>query len=247
MNRWIANTLGMAGIMAIVLGIIGASSLNKHIIIAVDSYHDSGVNSGELLAKINAVIDAQTASCAGNGPCKSIVGNLNKTAVKVQDISVTTQRQVQQSSKLVNAASQSLAQTSQSIATVTATIPPVASQAVDTLQTARSVMRDLQPLERSLAEDSVALHQAITDTDKLIANPDIPETVDNVRATTKEFALISNDLHVYTHPYLNPDPCTNKKCRWGRILGKVGGYVALGAQAEQFGSFWKPLPVSIKK
>ena len=87
----------------------------------------------------------------------------------------------------------------------------------------------------------------VGDLDVLLKDQAIHRTLDATATTSEQLAALSTDLHIYTHPMLNPDPCKTKTCTFGRVMGKVGGYVGIAASAFSASQWVRPLPVKVSK
>jgi hypothetical protein len=75
----------------------------------------------------------------------------------------------------------------------------------------------------------------------------INQTFQNFASVTGSAAGLSHDLYVYAHPVLNPDPCKTKGCTFGRVVGKVVGYLGVAATASNASEWFRAIPVKVTK
>jgi hypothetical protein len=107
----------------------------------------------------------------------------------------------------VSTAASSLTET----ATAASTALTAATGAIGTAQT---TIAAFQPVLVGATEAENSLND-------LLKRKAVGELLDNLAAGTATGDAILTDVHVASHPFLNPDPCKNKRCKFGRYVWPV--------------------------
>lgn len=141
------------------------------------------------LGRIDAIAETVNRPCGAKQPCGTL-GEINKAMVKLQDTSVTLQRQVSQSAKLVDAATESLQSAASDVHAMAAAGTGTAEAATSALGTARQTIAAAQPALARLAEDEQAADGAVTDFDSLLRSPDLAQTLSNAAAISSSSRVI---------------------------------------------------------
>ena len=168
-----------------------------------------------LKAQIQAVPNLQPTLDAISGP-RGTLHEVNKAVVKIGDMAVTSQRQVAQSSKLVDAAAQS-------ITSATSDVHTLATEGTRTLAAATQLTQGLSVSLPATVDtaNSLLSHSdaAVTDFNALLKDEAIHRTLANLDATTQNLGGITLDARLVSDKisadYLKP------KTPWSRI-GHVG-------------------------
>ena len=188
-----------------------------------------------------------------NAPCKDFQGDwicgpipqLSQTEKNIGILAARSAQQVQQTATLVTATATTLTTVGQSVQRTADSLTKTGDAATQTVQQAKT---DLQTLNGSIAAVTPLVSHsdaAVSDLDAFLKSQAVTGSAENVQAITKDWALMSADLHIYTHPILNPDPCKNAKCKWGRVLGKIAGYAGLAANGVSIADRFSPIPVRL--
>lgn len=164
--------------------------------------------------KIDATLDAVNRGCAP-GPCGTLA-EVNKSAVKIQDIAVTLQKQVAQSGQLVDAATSNLNSTSAklndeliSLKTLTDNAAISADKASVALGTANTVIASFQPL-------STQASAFIAHTDDTVNSLQVRDTLTSIDGTAQNMDQATGDFAKRFHAILFPPPCKTFGCRFQR-------------------------------
>ena len=165
------------------------------------------------IGKANATLDTINRPCGSGKPCGTLA-NVDKLLVKSGDIIVTTQRQVQQTNRIVNAAADSLTSTSQhlnaqidALGSVLASVRAATDAVPGTLNAARDAIQSAQGDIHGVADQATG---ATADVRRFINQPALRGTLENVQTITGEAAGITADGHrvvdKLTRDYLTPVP-----------------------------------------
>jgi hypothetical protein len=119
-----------------------------------------------------------------------------------------------------------------------------------TTETAQAATRAIGTVDSTIAAGKPLL-EAFTqdgkDLDSRINDPHVTALVAHLAGMSASGDKMLVDLNVWEHPFLNPEPCTTKKCQFGRYIWpviKTG--LGLGADANQVRLLTgHPLPVSV--
>lgn len=187
---------------------------------AVEQVSDVGKSLNQTLIAVNR-------PCGGPQPCGTLA-EINRSAVKLQDITVTLQQQVMQSSQLVNAASQSLTSVSAHLNQTADALTGTASAATQTLQQART---DLQTANGSIAalRPLLASSQAtVEDMDAFIKDAALQRLKENLAETAAHLSTITGNAAVVSTKLTNDFMA--KKPWWKKIGSEMGdGLKLVGA------------------
>lgn len=208
------------------------------------------------VAKANGTLDAVNSPCATDAekaahrdhPCGTLA-NLNKLVVKIGDLAVTSQRQVAQTDQLVTATARNLDSVGSSVRDVATKLSGTATAATDALQQART---DLVTADGTIAAAKpVLVNLAATESDldaAVVKNREgVASLIANGVTISGEVAGMSTDLHHYTHPILNPDPCKTKKCVAGRVAGRIESLLGVADTLHGAETLFTPLKVKVGK
>jgi hypothetical protein len=80
---------------------------------------------------------------------------------------------------------------------------------------------------------------------KLQQSPDLARAISGGAEFAGNLGRISGDLYVYSHPILNPAPCTTAGCRTKRVLTTAAWWLGTGADAAQLSRAFAPLKVRV--
>ncbi len=207
-------------LVALTAGLTGGEVvLVPHLTKAVDAWGSSAPDLKPALDGINSSLEQLNRPC-GQGKACGTLAEANKTLVKVQDISVTMQRQVAQSSTLVSAAAQTVTTAGQSIATVANAATQTAQEATASLRTLDSTIGKAQPLL-----DASTL--AVQHFDKLASDPIWLQAGKNIVGMTASGDLILADGSRVSKRFA--DDYTRKQTPWMRFWHYAGDTFDLGA------------------
>ncbi|MGO8792920.1 MAG: hypothetical protein ACLQVL_36795 [Terriglobia bacterium] len=251
MSRWqIALILFRIAFLCFVAG--GLFFLYPHVTALLDSYQQAAPSSGKadaVLDKVNRPCATEAEKAAGKDhPCGTLA-NIDKAVVKVGDLLVTSQRQEQDVAKAAQANMGAVNDLAGHLNTVADKLSGTATAATGTLQQAQT---DLATLDGSIAATKPLLTHAdaaVSDLDAAVNEnrKRIALGLDNLNVISGQTALITTDVHHYTHPILNPDPCTTRKCRAGRLFGAAEGYLGFAGLVDSAKNLFTPLPVKVTK
>jgi hypothetical protein len=142
-----------------------------------------------------------------------------------------------------------VAATAQNLNTVGDSVKQVATAATDTLQQARTdlvtadgTIAAAKPVLNNLAATESDLDAAVVENRKNTAS-----LIANGVTISGEVAGMSTDLHHYTHPILNPDPCKTKKCVAGRVAGRIESLLGVADTLQGAERLISPLKVKLAK
>lgn len=128
-------------------------------------------------------------------------------------------------------------------------IKDVSAAATDTLQQARTdlvtadgTIAAAKPVLNNLAATESDLDAAVVENRKNTAS-----LIANGVTISGEVAGMSTDLHHYTHPILNPDPCKTKKCVAGRVAGRIESLLGVADTLHGAETLFTPLKVKVGK
>ena len=226
MNRWIVNALGLAGIaVLLILGWAGFQLGAAAIVLRADL-----PDLAPTVARLDQALDTINHPCAP-GPCGTLA-NIDKLAVKIGDLAVTSQRQEAQVGVLVAATAHNLDTVGDSVKQVAGSLSGTAQSATGLLQqgkadlvTANGAIADLRPLLTH--SDS-----AVTDLDALLKDQAITATLTNVQNMTAQGQAILGDARNVaddaTAKYFKPLPA------WRRAMP----YVTTGAKIAAYALPW---------
>lgn len=165
--------------------------------------------------RANVALDTVNRPCKGSS-CGTLA-NVDKLVVKVGDVAVDTQRQIQQSGTLINAASASLTSTSEHLNAAVDTSSAQLTRLGPLLDSARGAMDSLPPAVQHVTADADALtpvllnaNGAVGDFRTILQRPSLAATMDNAASMTGSWAGISGDARKVadkaTVDYLKPVP-----------------------------------------
>ncbi len=218
MNRWIVNALGLAGIaVLLILGWAGFQLGAAAIVLRADL-----PDLAPTVARLDQALDTINHPCAP-GPCGTLA-NIDKLAVKVGDLAVTSQRQEAQVGLLVTATAHNLDTVGDSVKQVAGSLSGTATAATGLLDQGQA---DLVTANRAIADLRPLLNHsdaAVTDLDALIENQAITATLVNFQNMTEQGAGILGDVRQETDEMVKP------KSRGQRIYGYAPTTLKLGAE-----------------
>jgi hypothetical protein len=244
-NKYILNTLGLTAILALCAIAWGAWRVG----VLADSVKVPDISA--TVAKANGTLDVASATFASlSGPCKDFQGDyvcppltqLSQTEKNIGILAGQSALQVKQTGALVAA-------TAQNLNTVGDSVKQVATAATDTLQQARTdlvtadgTIAAAKPVLNNLAATESDLDAAVVENRKNTAS-----LIANGVTISGEVAGMSTDLHHYTHPILNPDPCKTKKCVAGRVAGRIESLLGVADTLQGAERLISPLKVKLAK
>ena len=167
-----------------------------------------------------ANINRPCAGPAGPAACGTLA-QINKTTIKIGDAVVTTQIQVRNSQKLMDAASASLDRASASLASTATHANAVLDQTRADLQTANGTLGDADKAITGLAPVEESATQAATRIRDLAGDPNISRTMANLATVTGNFGDMTHDANLKFHDLLFPPPCRGLKCHIGQTINDV--------------------------
>ena len=199
MTRWLQIVLASCAV-AVTLAIcflVWRTTVNEQAI---------GDAATALKAQIQAVPNLQPTLDAISGP-RGTLHEVNKAVVKIGDMAVTSQRQVAQSSKLVDAAAQS-------ITSATSDVHTLATEGTRTLAAATDLTQALAvslPATVNTANSLLSHSDAtVTDFDALLKSHAIDQTLTSVASMTESGAgILANGKTVsdkITYDFMHPVP-----------------------------------------
>lgn len=216
MNRTILNALGIFAILGIV-GIVGGW------LYAVYDTHQTQV------AARGALDGAAQTLKAINAPCTGFHGSVTcgpiaQLSQTEKDLGILAGQGVEQERQLgivMTAAAKSITSASQDVHTATVALKGTADAGTGTLSEATTTLKT--------ANGTIAAFQTVLDgatkaegnVNDLLKRKAVGELLDNLAAGTETGDAILTDVHVASHPFLNPDPCKTRKCRFGRYVWPV--------------------------
>ena len=142
-----------------------------------------------LIAKAGIALDTINRGCAP-GPCGTLA-NVDKAVVKLGDIAVTSQKQVQQSGILITAAANNINLVGEHVSDVADSLKGTATAATGTLQAAQV---DLETANQTIAASKPLLDAAtltVGHADALVESPDVTRFLKSSADTSQQLALIS--------------------------------------------------------
>ena len=188
----------------------------------------SSIDVGDLAGttdRINTTLDLINRPCTAKDaggkalPCGTLA-QVNKAVVKMQDMSVTMQRQVAQSSTLVDSAAGAINSAASDVHTM-------ARDGSATLRTANTSIAAFQPLAASLTRNSDDLNGSIHRFNTLLDSKDLADGLHNVASMTGSGAGILADgkqvADKAREDYLKP------KTPWMRVGTTTLDLIHLGA------------------
>ena len=89
--------------------------------------------------------------------------------------------------------------------------------------------------------------KAVDHFDALLSRPALVDTVDGLGKTSQNLGRLTADLYVWSHPLLNPDPCTTAACRWKKGLSVAGSFAGFGSNLYGAKALFEPLTVRVKR
>lgn len=180
------------------------------------------------VARANTALDTVNHPCAP-GPCGTLA-NVDKLVVKVGDIAVDTQRQIRQSGKLIDAASQSLTSTSAHLDAAIDTANSQLTHLGPLMDSARAATDSIPPAVGSVAPLLTNADGAVGDFRRFMTAPALTGTISNVDAMTASWAATSGDLRKVadkmTADYFKPVPWYLYPVKKGSELLDIGAAVA---------------------
>lgn len=179
------------------------------------------------------------------GPCGTLA-EINKSAVKLQDITVVLQKQVAQSSTLVNAASQSITQVSAHLDSTADALTGTATAATGSLKALTDDERAVRPSIDALPPLLARSAGVATDLDALLKSKALAQTVAGLGTTAQNAGLISSDLYAFEHRILDPEPCKTRRCLLGRAAKDVPIVLGIGTEAMDLYNAFRGYPVNVK-
>lgn len=220
----------------------GGCGLTGHMIAALDAWRTAAPD-------LEPTLDAINRPCGGGQSCGTLA-TLNKTIVKAGDAVVSTQLAERATVPHVLATMEALAtiaphaNSAMDSASKTADAAAGTAHALtDTLEEGRRTISAAQPLLGSLTRDSDDVNAFIKET-----SPVVTANLKHSDALLASVGATAADFHVYTHPILNPDPCTNAKCRIKRyVWPAVEGVLGLSQGVEDLRVlFGHSIPVTLR-
>lgn len=165
-----------------------------------------------VVTQVNATVATANATLGEvNRPCRGsscgTLANVEKLTTKLGDVAVDTQRQVQQTGVLINAASTSLTATSETVQAQLSHVGPLLDAGRAAAEAGTVAVAGLQVDAHGLLVNGSG---AITDARSFINQPALGATITNVAAVTGSTAAITEDLRKVadktTADYLRPVP-----------------------------------------
>ena len=167
-------------------------------------------------ARLDDTLAAVNRPCTP-GPCGTLA-EINKSAVKLQDITVTLQRQVSQSAALVDAASESLRETS---AGVNAELASLGRLTGNGAETAAQATEDLRTMNQTIAAlQPVVAHAdaAVEHLEALVADPANRQIAAHVEGMTASGDKMLADAQQKEHELLHPTKAKGFKAFLGGVV-----------------------------
>ncbi len=168
-------------------------------------------------ARLDDTLAAVNRPCAPRHPCGTLA-EINKSAVKLQDVTVTLQRQVSQSAALVDAASESLRETSAGVNAALASLSKLtdngaetAAQATEDLRTMNQTIAALQPV----VEHADA---AVGHLDALVGAPELHSTLKHVDSMSASGDKMLADAQWKEHALLHPTKAKGLRAFLGGVV-----------------------------
>jgi len=184
-------------------------------------------------------------------PCGTLAG-IDKAVVKVGDTVVTTQLAEQKTTQDTHRTLTALSGALDAVPVTLSHVQGTADASTALLFSAKKSVDDLPPLfgEVGFAVKDVdsavkSSNLLLQDTDAVVKRPGLGQMIDGLGTTSTNLGLISHDLHVWSSPILNPQPCTTSKCRWSRAFDKLTALTGLGANAGRASTLFTPARVTI--
>lgn len=241
MNRWFAIYVAVLLGVIVGLGVWGCFGLNHHLIVALD-------NSGGGIAQTAAKLDGQFGTIAETD---KLLLALKSTTVHGDMVIAHEQKQLSTlDAQELNIFQDLRANLSES-QTALANLGEVATSLRGTANAATGTLDEATSTFASVHAQVTPLMDAYTttgkDLDAWLKDSSVRRTVNALADMSDSVAGISGDLHVYTHPILNPDPCKTRKCTAGRIFGKAAGYLGVAASYSTASQSWRTIPVRVAK
>lgn len=140
---------------------------------------------GQLSDKAQQTLSIVNRPCGKGHPCGTLA-ELNKSAVKLQDITVTLQRQVSQSAQLVDAASTSIRRATTDVHTMATAGAGMLQQATVTLRAGQMTIDAAQPLLSAATGSVTKFGTAADDLDAQIKAARVAEMSAAVTASANE-------------------------------------------------------------
>lgn len=170
-----------------------------------------------LIAKAGVALDTINHGCAP-GPCGTLA-NVDKAVVKLGDIAVTSQKQVQQSGVLITAAADNINSVGSHVSGVVDSLKETANAATGTLKAGQT---DLETANQTIAALQTLVGHAdksVEDFDALLDSPDVTRFLKSSADTSQQFSLIATqgafiagDIHREADLITAPKP-------WWKKLG----------------------------
>ena len=244
MRVWLTNLLLLVSIAAVSLTGWAAFELGARLHALPDLTATVG--------KLNTALDALNAGCKdfqGDYQCGPIL-QASQTEKDIGILAARSAQQVQQTGTLVTAVAHNLDTVGDSVKTVASSLSETATAATGTLQSATATVDSLRvglaPLYPASSAFLSHSDAAMTDLDARIRafaplETNLTDVVGNVK-------VITSDFHVWSHPFLNPEPCEDFKCRFKRTgWPLIKDALGLGADANQVRILLgNSLPVTLK-
>ena len=217
---------------------------------------------GESLKQITAgspkvVTSLDTTLQQINAPCIGFHGSvtcgplaqLSQTEKNLGILAGQATEQVKQSAVLVNAAATAIRTTSAKINDLADAGTGLLVAGTGTVTQAQA---DLVTLNGSIAATAPLITNSaatVTDLDDFLRRnaAHFDSTLANVDQLSGSGAKIGNDLYIYSHPILNPDPCKTRRCAFGRFFTDLEGGLRVGAAGADLYHAFQPLGVRIQK
>lgn len=169
------------------------------------------------LGSVDSTVAAVNRPCEKGKPCGTLA-EVNKSMVKLQDVTVTLQRQVGQSATLVNAASSSIQKATMDVHTMALAGTDTEKAATAALSTAKETIADAQPVLQSLRQDEESANNAVTDFDNLLRSPDLASTMEHVEGMTASGDKMLSDAQWKEHELLHPTKTKGAKAAIGGAI-----------------------------
>lgn len=184
------------------------------------------------LARANTALDTVNRPCKGTS-CGTLA-SVDKVVVKIGDIAVDTQLQVQQSGTLINAASQSLTSTATHLNAAVDTANAQLTHLGPLMDSARAATDSIPPAVQSVTPvfESVfaSVDGAVGSFQRFLTAPGLTGTIDNVSDLTAQWAAISADgrkvTDKITADYFKPVPWYMWPVKKSSELLDIGAAVA---------------------
>jgi hypothetical protein len=231
--------------VAVGLGVWGCFGLNRYAIVALQKYADAAPAKGKVdglaakmadalpsKGKLDAVADSANAVLAGaRGGITRTVDNLNRKC----------------KGEAGPDACGALAQVNKTVIKIGDAVVSTQQAEIETLPHFTAAMDSFKGAADDLGDTEAAATTAFGSFDALMKRKSLGDAIDGLAATSQNAGKISGDLYAWSHPILNPDPCTTRKCTAARIFGRIEGLTGFGASAFQFSDFFRPLSVRVAK